>query len=336
MKTYLFPYYISFGKNDSVDMEISVNLSEKDAKRLENSANCGGRFRLDADDEISDIFDKVYTLIIKKEEQELQENPQIVIDALEWEGIKIRSVTKKVIDQYLDELEIGVNYPISLQDLPATRKRIIKPKHAESIIVEKAALETTLENPENRNKIIYSNGGSCLEYIPFDYAGVFEIPEIVMEINGMAFRDRKRITVVDMKCHIDVIPKDLFRRCKSIEEIILPSSLVSIESDAFAECEQLQKLNLPEGLRKIDGTAFRLCSCFSTLCLPQSLEELSPYISSYWNGIKTIIFLGKETQISDHGEFSGITLVAPKESKAEEYAKTHDISFVYLADFFNE
>lgn len=60
MKEYSFPYFISFGRNDNVDNELVCKLSNKDALRLENSTHEGGRFRLDEDDEIADIYNKIY------------------------------------------------------------------------------------------------------------------------------------------------------------------------------------------------------------------------------------------------------------------------------------
>ena len=67
MKTFIFPYYISFGKNDSVDCELEYSLSTKDAKRLERSSKEGGRFRLSEDDCISDLYDRILNEIIESD-----------------------------------------------------------------------------------------------------------------------------------------------------------------------------------------------------------------------------------------------------------------------------
>ena len=58
MKSYVFPYYISFGKLDSVSSEIEFSISDKDAKRLERSAREVGRFRLNEDVALFDLYMK--------------------------------------------------------------------------------------------------------------------------------------------------------------------------------------------------------------------------------------------------------------------------------------
>lgn len=119
MKEYTFPYYVSFGKNDSVNCEIDIELSDEDADRLEKSAHEEPRFRLDEDDKIGDIYDMVYQTIIDQEKDSLLDDPSPVEDTLSWDEDYDPDVgvTEKDIDAYLDELSFGVNYPEELQEL---------------------------------------------------------------------------------------------------------------------------------------------------------------------------------------------------------------------------
>ena len=55
MKTYAFPYGGSFGKGDSWDNEIDVEMTNKEAAHLEESARKESCWRLDEDPEINDI-----------------------------------------------------------------------------------------------------------------------------------------------------------------------------------------------------------------------------------------------------------------------------------------
>ena len=118
----IFPYYISFGKLDSVSSEIELNISEKDAKHLERSAKEGCRFRLDEDEALSDLYDKVYQAIIQLEKEMLTLDPSPVEDFLSWEEDydDTLPISEEQIDYYLDNLTIGVNYPEELQYLDET------------------------------------------------------------------------------------------------------------------------------------------------------------------------------------------------------------------------
>lgn len=70
MKTYTFPYAAVFGKMDSCDCQIDIELTDEEAQRLEQSAHAESRWRLDEDESISDIFDKVYAAIYKQEDED--------------------------------------------------------------------------------------------------------------------------------------------------------------------------------------------------------------------------------------------------------------------------
>lgn len=124
MKEYEFPYFVSFGPGDSGESSVTCNLSEKMAKRLEASAHEGNRFRLDDDESLSDIYEKVYKAVLNQEREVLledEDNLSQVQDFLAEEDDEYdydQPVTKKQIEQYLDELMIGINFPEHLQMLP--------------------------------------------------------------------------------------------------------------------------------------------------------------------------------------------------------------------------
>ena len=128
MKTFVFPFYISLGKLDSVSCEIEFELSDKDARRLEQSAKEGGRFRLNEDEDIEDIYYRVYDAIIDSEREGLKANPTIFQDTLNGDDDDSddqddlgdqddQDELDEQIDSYLEDLNIGINYPEDLQYL---------------------------------------------------------------------------------------------------------------------------------------------------------------------------------------------------------------------------
>lgn len=70
MKTYTFPYAAVFGPGDSCDGEVDVDLTDDEARRLEQSAHAESRWRLNEDEGISDILDKVFNEIYKQEDED--------------------------------------------------------------------------------------------------------------------------------------------------------------------------------------------------------------------------------------------------------------------------
>ena len=114
MKTYTFPYYYSFGKGDSVDCELDIELTDEQAARLEASAKEEYRFRLYEDDKIKDICDEVCSIILEHDKQIIREDPFTVADYFD---VPEGDVTEELIEQYFEKISMGVNYPEKLQDV---------------------------------------------------------------------------------------------------------------------------------------------------------------------------------------------------------------------------
>ncbi len=65
-----------------------------------------------------------------------------------------------------------------------------------------------------------------------------------------------------------------FDYCTSLQEIVLPDSLVAIQKGAFLDCTSLTNIILPEGLLSIEIAAFDGCTSLSSITLPDSLTTL--------------------------------------------------------------
>lgn len=71
---------------------------------------------------------------------------------------------------------------------------------------------------------------------------------------------------------------EVFRYCRSLEELILSKSLLSIGSCAFLYCKSLKNIDLPMGLRTIGDYAFSDCSgCRGILAIPNSVTQVGEY-----------------------------------------------------------
>ena len=328
MKSFVFPYYVSFGKLDSVSCEIEIALSDKNAKRLERSAKEGGRFRLDEDQEISDIYDRVFDAILLLEKQTILSDSSLLDDALSWydEYVPGEPVSEELLDRYLDDLTIGINYPESLQYQPKTKKRKARQSSCESVIIERAEAKAFISEPGNEDKVVYVDEGETLFYVPTKYSGTFIVSEHVRTIEGKAFKNRTKITEVVLPNGIIEIPECAFEACSSLEKINIPSTVKGIEYNTFTKCESLKSVFLSEGLLNIDGCAFRYCSALNELRIPASVKLIDPYIAEYYNGLTDLYFLGMETTIDgepEDGFRSSVTMHVKKGSSAHKYAKKY-------------
>lgn len=336
MKSLVFPFFISFGKLDSVSAEVECSLSEKDAKRLERSAQDGGRLRLDEDEDISDIYDKVYDLIISSEKKALTANPSPVENALSWDDDYDLSapITDAQIDDYLAELDIGILYPQAMQMLARSGKRNRRQTQCETRILDREQAKEFLDKSENENTIVLVDQGRVLVYIPKKYAGKLTIPSGVQQIERDAIRNRKKIAEIVIDNGLPEIPDECFEGCESLQTISVPASVKRIGYNAFAGCRSLSSVTLSEGVLEIDNTAFRFCGSLKALRIPGSVASVSMHINSYFNGLRDLYFAGVETSVdgSRGGDWRWITMHVKSGSCAEAFAKQNGIRFAVDMD----
>ena len=65
-----------------------------------------------------------------------------------------------------------------------------------------------------------------------------------------------------------------FWSLKTLEHVILPTTLKSIGEGAFAYCDSIVRVKIPEGVEKIDSTAFYDCNSLKGVWLPSTLREI--------------------------------------------------------------
>lgn len=336
MKEYTFPYYISYGRNDSVDNEITCKLSNKDAKRLENSAHEGGRFRLDEDSEINDIYNKIYEKIRSTESDFLLANPEIVQDWLSWDDDfnPSKEITGEDVENYLDELKIGINYPCELQNLERTTK-LGRKKNYQSITLDIEEAKDFLLNEDNKkNYIVYVDEGKTLFWVPIKYSGVFVVNSDVREIKKFTFDKRDNITEIVIQDGLEALGEGYFSGCKNLVKVLVPKSVKEIGIRAFGGCRELKDIELSEGLTEIHPQAFDSCYNLKSLTIPSSVKELSSLIAGGGRqDFRDFYFLGKDTEITGVWaylwEYTKVLHVLPG-SLAEKFAVENKLRYEYI------
>lgn len=120
MKTYTFPTGGSFGGGDSWEGAFDFALSNRDAKRLEESARKEPRGWLDEDPEIADIYEKVRKAAYRDNIRTLLEDQDFVDEQREWyedETGNKNHADSTVIKWYMEGTSFSVMYPEELQDI---------------------------------------------------------------------------------------------------------------------------------------------------------------------------------------------------------------------------
>ena len=104
--------------------------------------------------------------------------------------------------------------------------------------------------------------------------GELTIPAKVGEIDvtGIAekiFDEKKQeLTKVEILAGITEIPKDLFKGCAKLEEVVFPNSLEKLGRESFKGCVKLAKVEFPEKLEEIGYYAFQECISLKSIHFP--------------------------------------------------------------------
>ncbi len=327
MKTYTFPYYISFGPGDNVEDEITISLSEKDSRRIVSSAEKENRRHLYEDEDIRDIFDTVQKSIVDSLVAKTLNDP------LEQEAFGFDSksdLSETDIKTFLDGLNIGINYPEKLQSLKTKNIGKVVQSEAEIVIIDRAVVDAYIKDAEHQNQIVYTDRGETLIYVSRRYSGKLNIKAGVKTIERGVLSGRTKITEVIIQEGLEEVGDSAFEGCTSLIKVDIPGSVRKVGFNAFSKCEKLKTIILHEGIKEIDSTAFRFCSNLNELYIPSTVELFNAFTCSYWNGIKKIHFAGVNTKIDDSrgGNLKGQVLYVKEGSLAEEYAKRHMIEYI--------
>lgn len=85
----------------------------------------------------------------------------------------------------------------------------------------------------------------------------------------------------------EIICKNAFYECESLQSITFPQSLKRIGDEAFSQCENLEHVGINEGLEEIGYNAFNGCVNLSLILLPHSLKKI--FDGCTFTGVQNIV-----------------------------------------------
>ena len=109
------------------------------------------------------------------------------------------------------------------------------------------------------------------------------------EFGLLEFRKYKgNDAIVTIPDGVNIISSDSFYG-STVEEVVLPESVMVISHRAFKDCSRLKMINIPESVEVINGHVFDGCINLQSINIPEHLECLQEYAFSN-TGLKTTVF----------------------------------------------
>jgi len=158
------------------------------------------------------------------------------------------------------------------------------------------------------------------------------IPEGVKSIGNSAFRNCVSLTGITIHEGVTAIGEDMFHNCSSLTNIVIPESVITIGENAFYGCSSLSNIATPLNVTTIDSDAFLGCSSLTDIVIPKGVTAIGNYVFAGCRSLSSIMIPETVTTIGSW-TFTGcgeITLHVHEGSYAEEYAKDHDVPYVYF------
>lgn len=143
--------------------------------------------------------------------------------------------------------------------------------------------------PESVKKLGYCVFQDCSELVSVNYPRSLDTVEYYGSTYGARlFYGCTKLNRIEVPEGVTKIPAWTFSGSTDIEDVILPSTLVSIGSDAFRGCSGLEKMRFNEGLKTIESGAFASCTSLTVVSMPDTLNGLRYSAFSDCKGLREV------------------------------------------------
>ncbi len=102
----------------------------------------------------------------------------------------------------------------------------------------------------------------------------FYLPEGITTIPHQLFYQAPKLEDVHIPTSVITIEYEAFRDAEALKHVTLPEGIQYIQQMAFYQCKALESVHLPNTLKTIGDDAFRECSEMSQLVIPASVTEI--------------------------------------------------------------
>lgn len=181
-------------------------------------------------------------------------------------------------------LETAIKIPAEIEGMPVTEIKWIFDSSGKEMLDD-------LGMPAK-----LSNGKQLYEPILETVVIPDSVKKIIMDY--AASKIRNKLKYVKLSESISELPNDLFSRCKNLEYIYIPDSVVSIGDKAFASTA-LKSIDVPDGV-SLGKSVFAGCSNLEKFILPKNIKEIPESFFSGCESLRNIDIPESVTSIGDY------------------------------------
>ena len=113
------------------------------------------------------------------------------------------------------------------------------------------------------------------------------------EVTGVYNRSVEEIV---LPSSINEIGNNAFFSYVSLSSITLPTSIRSIESGAFLNCVSLKSITIPDGVQTIESSTFERCSGLTSITIPSTVTAIKSWSFVMCESLTSITFKGTKAQ----------------------------------------
>ena len=145
----------------------------------------------------------------------------------------------------------------------------------------------------------YSKDGRKLLKVPGELSGAYSVKEGTRIICDSGFFCCRSLSDIVIPSSVTSIGEWAFWGCSSLSEIVIPSSVTSIGNRAFFSCRSLSKIVIPSSVTSIGDCAFERCCSLSEIVIPSSVTSIGVSAFSCCGSLSKIVIPSGVTIIGD-------------------------------------
>ena len=174
----------------------------------------------------------------------------------------------------------------------------ISPVMNEDLSTEKTIEELKEAFVDGRG-VKYSKDGRKLLKAPGKLSGAYSVKEGTRIICDWAFSYCRSLSEIVIPTSVTSIGDSAFYGCDSLSKIVIPSSVTSIGDRAFSWCPSLSEIVIPSSVTSIGDSTFYGCDSLSKIVIPSSVTSIGDSAFYGCRSLSEIVIPSSVTSIGD-------------------------------------
>ena len=146
----------------------------------------------------------------------------------------------------------------------------------------------------------YSKDGRKLLRVPQKLSGAYSVKEGTRIMCDYAFSGCRSLSEIVIPSSVTNIGDNVFSGCDSLSEIVIPSSVTSIGKGAFSSCNSLSEIVISSSVTSIGDWAFYGCRSLSEIVIPSSVTSIGDRAFENCRSLSEIVIPSSVTSIGDY------------------------------------